>query len=260
MRQKGPDKGTESFYKIGKVAEEYEMIRFEYPAGRLSNAFQQGAIRRGIGSLDLSGKKVLDVACGTGRFARLIRASGARVIGLDLSRAMIEQARDRKSAEAYVEGSALELPFKDGAFDLAISVNAFNHIPAFEQAIDEICRVSKRVILGLPHLHSVLVLVYLYRMVRGWGARYTRHRTTRYKGAPLIYTLYFTTNELERIFKKNNFEVLRCPKSRIFPFPYVPGCLAGAVQALENAAVRCLGRYGTFMAMVAERKEQKLRN
>jgi hypothetical protein len=91
-------------------------------------------------------------------------------------------------------------------------------------------------------------------MIRGWGARYTRHKTTRYKGAPLIYTLYFSTQELEKIFKKNHFEVIRCPKCRIFPFPYVPGSLIRAVETLEKVAVRYLGRFGTFMAMVAERK------
>jgi SAM-dependent methyltransferase len=256
MKVKGPDKGTESFYKTDRVAAEYEMIRFEHPGGRLSDALQKGAVLAGIGALDLAGKKVLDVACGTGRFSRLFRSRGASVVGFDLSRAMLGQARDRQSADAYVEGNALHLPFKDGAFDVAISVNAFNHIPAFEQAIDEICRVSQRVILGLPHRNSVLLLVYLYRMIRGWGARYTRHKTTRYKDAPLIYTLYFSTGQLERIFRKNHFEVLRCPKRRILPFPYVPERLIGVVQTLEKSAARCLGRYGTFMAMVAERRQQ----
>jgi ubiquinone/menaquinone biosynthesis C-methylase UbiE len=254
MKAKGPDKGTESFYQIEKVAEEYETIRFEHPGGRLSNALQQGAVVEGIGAADLTGNKVLDVACGTGRFSRLFRTRGAKVVGLDLSRAMLKQADSRHSADAYVEASALQLPFKDKAFDIAISVNAFNHIPAFEDAIGEICRVSKKVILGLPHRNSVLLLAYLYRMMRGWGARGTRHKTERYQGAPVIYTLYFSTKELERIFAKNHFDVVRCPKSRMFPFPYVPGSLVKVVEVLEKAAARCFGRYGTFMAMVAERR------
>ncbi len=249
-----PEKGTESFYKIKRVADEYEVIRFEHPGGRLLDSLQKRAVLAGVDSIDLTGKKVLDVACGTGRFSRLFGSHGASVVGLDLSRAMLIQSRNRQSAEAYIEASALPLPFKDGAFDIAVSVNAFNHIPAFEEAIDEICRVSKRVILGLPHRHSFLLLAYLYRMLRGWGYRYTRHKATRYKGAPLIYTLYSSMKELENIFEKNHFKIIRCPKCWIFPFPYVPGSLIKAVQILENVAVRCLGRFGTFMAMVAERK------
>jgi ubiquinone/menaquinone biosynthesis C-methylase UbiE len=254
MQSSGPDKGTESFYKINKVAEEYEMIRFEHPGGRLFDSLQKRAVLEGVDSLNLTGKKVLDVACGTGRFSRLFRTQGAHVVGLDLSPAMLNQSRDRQSAEAYIEGSALQLPFKDEAFDIAVSVNAFNHLPAFEEAIHEICRVSKRVILGLPHRHSFLLFAYLYRILLGWGYRYTRHKATRYKGVPLIYTRYFSTRELKGIFKKNNFEVIRCPKCWIIPFPYVPGILIKAVEGLEDVAVRCFGRFGTFMAMVAERK------
>jgi ubiquinone/menaquinone biosynthesis C-methylase UbiE len=233
VNDRGPDQGTESFYQIERVAEEYEVIRFEHPGGRLINSLQKEAVLAGVDSLNLTGKKVLDVACGTGR---------------------LNQSRIRQSAEAYVEASALRLPFKDGSFDIAVSVNAFNHIPSFEDAIDEICRVSNRVILGLPNRHSFLLLAYLYRILRGWGYGYTRHKATRYKGTPLIYTRYFSRRELEEIFKKNQFEVIRCPKCWVFPFPYVPGSLIEAVQILEKMAARSLGRFGTFMAMVAERR------
>jgi ubiquinone/menaquinone biosynthesis C-methylase UbiE len=254
MNKPGPDRGTESFYKIDRVAAEYEAIRFEDPGGRLIDSLQKRAVLEGVGSLDLSGKRVLDVACGTGRFSRLFGARGAHVIGLDLSRSMLNQARDRQSADFYIEASALQLPFKEDVFDIAVSVNAFNHLPAFEEAINEICRVSKRVILGLPHRNSLVLLAYVYRMLRGWGYQYTRHKATRYKGAPLIYTLYFSTKELENIFKKNRFEVIGCSKCRIFPFPYVPGRLVKAVEILEKVALRCADRFGTFMAMVAQRK------
>jgi ubiquinone/menaquinone biosynthesis C-methylase UbiE len=254
MKYQGPEKGTESFYKIERVAEEYEAIRFEHPGGKLLDSVQKRAVLEGVNSFNLSGKKVLDVACGTGRFSRLFRSMGSNVVGLDLSRAMLNRSRDRQSAEAYVEASALHLPFKDSAFDMAISVNAFNHLPAFEKAINEICRVSQRVVLGLPHKHSVLLLNTLYRVLRGWGYQYTRHKTARYKGAPLVYTRYFSEKELEAFFKKNRFKVIRCPKCWVFPFPRVPEIFIKMVQDLENIAVRSLGRFGTFMAIVAERK------
>lgn len=254
MKFRSPDKGTESFYKIERVAEEYEAIRFEHPGGKLVDSLQKRAVLAGVDSLNLVGKRVLDVACGTGRFARLFRSQGADVIGLDLSRAMLNQARDHQSAESYVEASALQLPFKDGAFDIAVSVNAFNHLPVFEEAINEICRVSKRVILGLPHRSSFLFLAYFYRILRGWGYRYTRHKATRYHEAPLIYTRYFSVKELEKIFQKNHLEVIRCSKCRVIPFPYVPGRLISLAETLEKAAAQWFGRFGAFMAMVAERK------
>ena len=259
MSHPGPDKGTESFYQIDRVAAEYEMIRFEHPGGQLVDALQKKTVLKGVETVDLAGKKVLDVACGTGRFSRLFRAQGCHVTGFDLSRAMLNQSQRRESAEAYVEGSALSLPFKDASFDIAISVNAFNHLPAYEQAIDEICRVSRRVILGLPHRRSLVLLAYAYRMLRGWGFRYTRHKGMRYKGAPLVYTLYFSMKELGAIFEKNGFAVRACPKCIVFPFPYVPKRLLRAAEALEKVSVSLLGRYGTFMAMVAERRNDTQR-
>lgn len=254
MEKHRQDEGTTSFYKIDLVAEEYETIRFEHPGGKLQDALQKRAILNGLGSLNLRKMKILDVACGTGRFSRLFRSQGAHVVALDLSRAMLRQAKDRQSADAYIEGSALRLPFKDETFDIAVSVNAFNHLPPFEEAIKEICRVSKRVVLGLPNKYSLLLLNTFYRIFRGWGYWYTRHKTTRYKGAPLIYTRYFSEKELKTIFEKNQFRVIQCIKCWIFPFPRVPGILVKVVQTVESAAVRVFGYFGTFMAMVAERK------
>lgn len=256
MSRPPADQGTESFYQIEKVAEEYESIRFGHPGGRLKDALQKEAIREAAGAVDLRKKKVLDVACGTGRFSRLFRSEGSRVVGIDLSRAMLDQARSRDSGDAYVQASAFSLPFRDGTFDIAVSVNAFNHLPGFEEAIGEVCRVSHRVILGLPHRRSLVLLAYGYRMLRGWGVRYTRHQTTRYQNAPLIYTRYFTTKELEAIFRKKGFVVVGCPKRVLFPFPHVPAPLIGALEWMERVTSPWLGRFGTFMAMVAEREGQ----
>ncbi|MDP9355764.1 MAG: class I SAM-dependent methyltransferase [Chloroflexota bacterium] len=73
------------------------------------------------------GERVLDAACGTGIVARMVaqRTNGqARVVGLDVSPAMLEVARSaaaREGAEiAWHEGSAESLPFPDASFDLVV--------------------------------------------------------------------------------------------------------------------------------------------
>ena len=49
---------------------------------------------------DITGKKVLDVACGEGHFTRLLRRAGAaRVVGLDISERMIALAREQEARE-----------------------------------------------------------------------------------------------------------------------------------------------------------------
>jgi len=68
------------------------------------------------------GERILDVGCGTGRLAAQIAATGAHVTGLDLSAAMLEQARLACPRGEFMEGDLLEFrpaePF-DGIFSNA---------------------------------------------------------------------------------------------------------------------------------------------
>lgn len=70
------------------------------------------------------GHRVLDVACGTGILAREASAragtSGA-VVGLDISRAMLEAARRIAPELEWRHGTAEALPFADGSFDVVVS-------------------------------------------------------------------------------------------------------------------------------------------
>jgi ubiquinone/menaquinone biosynthesis C-methylase UbiE len=66
---------------------------------------------------DLRGRRVLDVGCGTGRFAAAL-ADEARVWGIDASREMLAVARARLPREVRLKlARAEEPPFKDGWFD-----------------------------------------------------------------------------------------------------------------------------------------------
>jgi ubiquinone/menaquinone biosynthesis C-methylase UbiE len=81
-------------------------------------------------------RRALDVGTGSGAVARLLseRWPGAEVTGVDVSRAMVEEAR-RLGGERYEVGDAAALPFDAGAFDL-VTLN--NMIPFF----DELARVT----------------------------------------------------------------------------------------------------------------------
>jgi ubiquinone/menaquinone biosynthesis C-methylase UbiE len=67
---------------------------------------------------DLAGRRVLDVGCGTGRFAAQL-ASQARVWAVDESPEMLEVARVRAPGVRFKEASVYSLPFKDGWFERA---------------------------------------------------------------------------------------------------------------------------------------------
>ncbi len=75
---------------------------------------------------------VVDLGCGTGRFTEMLAAElGARVIGLDPSEKMIDQARRKPATSPVVFGraSAHELPLPDGCVDLVFMSQIYHHLP-----------------------------------------------------------------------------------------------------------------------------------
>ncbi len=90
----------------------------------------------------LAGKRVLDVGCGKGRFARLFleREPAAEIWGLDISEEMLRFVPPGIHTRA---GSMTELPFEDGFFDAAYATESLEHAVEIERAVAEICRVVK---------------------------------------------------------------------------------------------------------------------
>lgn len=85
---------------------------------------------------------VLDLACGTGDFVDLCRARGALAVGLDFSRGMLGRAAVRSGETgAWVQGDALRLPFRDGAFTVAVSGFALRNFVAIAPVLVELARV-----------------------------------------------------------------------------------------------------------------------
>jgi ubiquinone/menaquinone biosynthesis C-methylase UbiE len=72
---------------------------------------------------DLNGRHVLDLACGQGRLSRELARCGARVVGIDISAVLLEQARGRESSEplgiTYLRADAASaMLLDDERFDL----------------------------------------------------------------------------------------------------------------------------------------------
>jgi ubiquinone/menaquinone biosynthesis C-methylase UbiE len=91
---------------------------------------------------------VLDIACGTGAVTRLVaeRVAAGRVVGLDFNPGMLAVAQSVPAKGAsieWVEGSALDLPFGDGSFNLVLCQLGLQFFPDRPQAIREMKRVLK---------------------------------------------------------------------------------------------------------------------
>lgn len=90
--------------------------------------------------------RVLDIATGTGSLALALAPHVAAVTGLDLTPAMIDQARaaaarDGLSNIDWTVGDAAPLPFADGAFTLVTCGAAFHHLTDPAAALAEMRRV-----------------------------------------------------------------------------------------------------------------------
>jgi SAM-dependent methyltransferase len=105
------------------------------------------------------GETLLDVGCGTGYFTRRFAARGeCPVTGLDIDCSWAGYAASHAAGnEAYVCGTAIELPFGNNTFDLTVSVAALCFVTDQRRGIQEILRVTKRrFAIGLLHRRSLL--------------------------------------------------------------------------------------------------------
>jgi ubiquinone/menaquinone biosynthesis C-methylase UbiE len=87
-------------------------------------------------------RTALDVGCGTGYFSRWLRSQGLKVAGLDLSPAMLREARRRGDATCVL-GDALALPFAERSFDLVVLVTSLEFIADPLLALREASRVAR---------------------------------------------------------------------------------------------------------------------
>jgi ubiquinone/menaquinone biosynthesis C-methylase UbiE len=77
----------------------------------------------------LAGARVLDVGCGTGYFLHRLSDFGAgECHGIDLLATRIEAAREQYPGQEWHVGSATELPFEDGSFDLVTQFTCLSSI------------------------------------------------------------------------------------------------------------------------------------
>jgi SAM-dependent methyltransferase len=128
----------------GNVAETWSGASYE----RIAETFAP-IHDRIVAALDLRpGRRVLDVACGTGGIALRAARAGAEVAAVDISADQLEKARAAAELEglaiAFDEGDCQALPYTDGEFDAVIS--AFGAVFALDhgRTATELARVCRR--------------------------------------------------------------------------------------------------------------------
>lgn len=89
----------------------------------------------------LHGKRVLEIGVGTGRYAVPLQKSGIELVGVDISRRMVELGL-AKGLRNVVFADGARLPFPDKAFNVATTNHMLHLVPDWREVLLEIARVT----------------------------------------------------------------------------------------------------------------------
>jgi ubiquinone/menaquinone biosynthesis C-methylase UbiE len=123
---------------------------------------------------DLTGRRALDLGCGTGRHTRTLIDAGASVVAADLTLAMLERARAKLSDRTIgwlriaLPGP---LPFPDSTFDIAVLGLVAEHLVALDATLAEVARVL------VPGGRCLLSALHPDRTAEGQKARFIDEET-----------------------------------------------------------------------------------
>jgi ubiquinone/menaquinone biosynthesis C-methylase UbiE len=116
----------------------YDRIGLQYRATR---AADPRIVQRLVDLLALApGSTVCDVGAGSGNYTNALAARGYRLLAVEPSAVMREQARPQEGV-SWFEGSAEQLPLADGAADSVVCILAAHHFPSLSVAAREMHRV-----------------------------------------------------------------------------------------------------------------------
>ena len=149
--------------------------------------------------------RILDVGCGAANMTHHLRHYGD-VIGVDNNPRPLEIARQR-GLEAY-EGTADELPFEDGEFDLVALLDTVEHVPVENRVFEECRRVLRAPRPGANQPGGKL-LVTVPAFMFLWSKNDVINMHQRRYTAP----------ELKARLKDHGFNVLRISYNNSFLFP-----------------------------------------
>jgi len=235
------DSTNKAFYDAD--SESYDQERWTSRAGRLTNQIQQQILSDLCA--DWVEKRVLEVGPGTARFSIPLLRRKNRMTLLDISSGMLRKAAANIEAanlssyvEAYKEGSIYDLPFEDGSFDHAISLNVFNHL---ERPADALCQLARVIQPGST-------LLFNYANLHSYYWPVARQINKRKKAvARDVYSTWEKPREVARFIRAAGLELVRLVGHVHVPQALEAYPVTGVVRVLDFISRRDpLSRFAPF--------------
>lgn len=115
--------------------------RWEMPASPEQLAMQHCRYR--MAAALAQHKDVLEIGCGAGMGLAYLMQRAKRVVGIDVSSTLIEEARSHLPEVELHEGDATTLPFQNAAFDVVLMLEMLYYVADVDQMLDECRRVLR---------------------------------------------------------------------------------------------------------------------
>jgi ubiquinone/menaquinone biosynthesis C-methylase UbiE len=199
---------------------------------------------------------ILEAGCGYGRVTRMIVPYGPKIIGVDISKTMVDFCSESfpVNFRACI-ADITELPFADSSFDKVICNGTIEHVENPEKAIKELVRVLKPggiILVSATNSWSLYAPIKILRNVLFKSEIIARH----------ISPLWFKYQ-----FKKQGMEVLKivadsfAASINIWRITFPPKSWLGIFKKLDNfrnlVPLKYFG-YGTFVLSQKPKMENKI--
>ncbi len=171
---------------------------------------------------------VADVGCGNGRFYQFLKKHRkTKYIGIDNNKKLLEKTKKEKNAK-FIKGDLLKIPLKKESVNTVLEIASLHHIPSAklrEKAIKEVSRVLKKngiFIVSVWNLFQPKYIKYLkkafIRAIITLGKYESRDTFIPWGKKTERYYYAFKEDELQKLLKKNEFEILEKEKNNNIVF------------------------------------------
>ena len=141
-----------------------------------------------------SGDRILEIGCGIGSVVSRLSSQGYEVVGTDISCEAIEYGQKKYAGIRLEVQPAEALPYEDGAFDVVLSFDLFEHVAATDAHLSEVRRLLRpggHYLFQTPNKYSNVV----YETLRTKSLKWRRYH-------PSLHS----PGQLQRRLAKHGFE------------------------------------------------------